>query len=172
MTDDTDDGGSLSRLGRVALGLGLALQASEDFRDMDHAIEYADSSGVPMPDHSLDTAGAGADGKARDGGSQIGQRKVRGDVAYMKTKAEQLTPTRSITKRTSQKEAELSATYIRSEYSNSIHVVPSGAMLGPASEWPAACRWRFARPGKYEIVAADALGERCDRCCFHASRST
>jgi len=50
MTDDTDDGGSLSRLGRVALGLGLALQASEDFRDMDHAIEYADSSGVPMPD--------------------------------------------------------------------------------------------------------------------------
>ena len=51
MTDDTDnDGGPLSRLGRVALGLGLALQASEDFRDMDHAIEYADSSGVPMPD--------------------------------------------------------------------------------------------------------------------------
>jgi len=50
MTDDTDDDGSLSRLGRVALGLGLALQASEDFRDMDHAIEYADSSGVPMPD--------------------------------------------------------------------------------------------------------------------------
>ncbi|WP_435161056.1 DoxX family protein [Halorubrum sp. SY-15] len=50
MTDDTDDGGSLSRLGRVALGLGLALQASEDFRDMDHAVEYADSSGVPMPD--------------------------------------------------------------------------------------------------------------------------
>ena len=50
MTDDTDDGGSPSRLGRVALGLGLALQASEDFRDMDHAIEYADSSGVPMPD--------------------------------------------------------------------------------------------------------------------------
>ncbi len=50
MTDDTDDGGSLSRLGRVALGLGLALQASEDFRDMDHAIEYADSAGVPMPD--------------------------------------------------------------------------------------------------------------------------
>ena len=50
MTDDTDGGGSLSRLGRVALGLGLALQASEDFRDMDHAVEYADSSGVPMPD--------------------------------------------------------------------------------------------------------------------------
>ena len=50
MTDDTDDGGSLSRLGRIALGLGLAAQASEDFRDMDHAVEYADSSGVPMPD--------------------------------------------------------------------------------------------------------------------------
>jgi putative oxidoreductase len=39
-----------SRLGRVVLGLGLALQASEDFRDMEDNVEYAESAGVPMPD--------------------------------------------------------------------------------------------------------------------------
>ncbi|WP_049985061.1 DoxX family protein [Halobellus rufus] len=56
MTADTErvdsDGGSadLSRIGRVLFGLGLALQASEDFRDMDGTIEYAESAGVPMPD--------------------------------------------------------------------------------------------------------------------------
>ncbi|CQH55461.1 DoxX domain protein [Halobacterium hubeiense] len=49
MTDQTDDR-SLSTLGRVALGLGLAAQASEDFRDMEDAVEYAESAGVPMPD--------------------------------------------------------------------------------------------------------------------------
>jgi uncharacterized membrane protein YphA (DoxX/SURF4 family) len=50
MTDDTGSGsGALARLGRIALGLGLALQASEDFRDLDDAIDYADSEGVPMP---------------------------------------------------------------------------------------------------------------------------
>ncbi len=51
MTDSTEnDPRSLSTLGRVALGLGLALQASEDFRDMDDTVEYAESAGVPMPD--------------------------------------------------------------------------------------------------------------------------
>jgi uncharacterized membrane protein YphA (DoxX/SURF4 family) len=40
----------LSRLGRVLLGLGLALQASEDFRDMEDTVEYAESAGVPMPE--------------------------------------------------------------------------------------------------------------------------
>ncbi|SMO45090.1 DoxX family protein [Halorubrum cibi] len=45
---DADD--SLSRLGRVALGLGLALQASEDFRDMEDTVAYADSAGVPLPE--------------------------------------------------------------------------------------------------------------------------
>ncbi len=40
----------LSRIGRVLLGLGLAGQASEDFRDMEGAIEYADSEGVPLPE--------------------------------------------------------------------------------------------------------------------------
>ena len=51
MTDDTTDGsGAPSRLGRILLGLGLALQASEDFRDMEDTIEYAESAGVPMPD--------------------------------------------------------------------------------------------------------------------------
>ncbi|WP_435125556.1 DoxX family protein [Halobaculum sp. D14] len=53
MTEQTDPDGdddSLSRLGRVALGLGLALQATEDFRDMDDTVSYAESAGVPMPD--------------------------------------------------------------------------------------------------------------------------
>ncbi len=40
--------GSLSGLGRILFGLGLALQASEDFRDMDDTVEYARSAGVPM----------------------------------------------------------------------------------------------------------------------------
>ena len=47
MTDDTE---SPSTLGRALLGLGLALQASEDFRDMDDTIGYAESAGVPMPE--------------------------------------------------------------------------------------------------------------------------
>lgn len=46
-TDDTDTPGGL---GRLLLGLGLALQASEDFRDMDDTIEYAESAGVPAPE--------------------------------------------------------------------------------------------------------------------------
>ncbi|MCD2202656.1 DoxX family protein [Halobacterium sp. KA-6] len=51
MTESTEnESRSLSSLGRVALGLGLALQASEDFRDMDDTVEYAESAGVPMPD--------------------------------------------------------------------------------------------------------------------------
>lgn len=37
-------------IGRVLLGLGLALQATEDFRDMDDTVEYAESAGVPMPE--------------------------------------------------------------------------------------------------------------------------
>ncbi|ELZ35076.1 DoxX family protein [Halogeometricum pallidum JCM 14848] len=41
---------SLSTLGRVLFGLGLALQASEDFRDPEGQIEYAESAGVPMPE--------------------------------------------------------------------------------------------------------------------------
>jgi len=58
MTDDdtddaeatTSDRGAPSRLGRVLLGVGLAAQASEDFREMDETIEYAESAGVPAPD--------------------------------------------------------------------------------------------------------------------------
>ncbi|MFC7187284.1 DoxX family membrane protein [Halorubrum yunnanense] len=60
MTDDdgdtgvddetTDDAGAPSRLGRALLGIGLAAQASEDFREMDETIEYAESAGVPAPD--------------------------------------------------------------------------------------------------------------------------
>ena len=42
--------GAPSRLGRVLLGVGLAAQASEDFRDMEDTIEYAESAGVPAPD--------------------------------------------------------------------------------------------------------------------------
>jgi len=37
-----------ARIGRVLFGLGLALQASEDFRDMDDTVEYAKSADVPM----------------------------------------------------------------------------------------------------------------------------
>lgn len=51
MDDSSESGGGRpSRLGRVALGLGLALQASEDFRDMEDNVEYAESAGVPMPE--------------------------------------------------------------------------------------------------------------------------
>jgi len=47
MESDTTD--SLSMLGRVLFGLGVALQATEDFREMDETIEYADSADVPLP---------------------------------------------------------------------------------------------------------------------------
>ncbi|MDB9248579.1 DoxX family protein [Halorubrum ezzemoulense] len=49
-SDEATGRGAPSRLGRVLLGAGLAAQASEDFRDMDDTIEYAESAGVPMPD--------------------------------------------------------------------------------------------------------------------------
>ncbi len=45
---ERDSDRSFSRLGRILFGLGLALQASEDFRDMEDTIEYARSAGVPM----------------------------------------------------------------------------------------------------------------------------
>ena len=41
-------GNNPSTVGRVLFGLGLTLQASEDFRDMDETIEYAESAGVPI----------------------------------------------------------------------------------------------------------------------------
>ncbi|MDS0259653.1 DoxX family protein [Haloarcula sp. S1CR25-12] len=51
MTDESADSESTNfRLGRLVFGLGMALQASEDFRDMDDTIEYAESAGVPLPD--------------------------------------------------------------------------------------------------------------------------
>jgi uncharacterized membrane protein YphA (DoxX/SURF4 family) len=34
---------------RAALGLGLALRAAADFRDLEDSVEYAESAGVPMP---------------------------------------------------------------------------------------------------------------------------
>ena len=49
-TDESTGRGAPSRLGRVLLGVGLAAQASEDFRDMDDTIEYAESAGVPLPE--------------------------------------------------------------------------------------------------------------------------
>ena len=48
MKSDTTD--TLSTLGRVLFGLGVALQATEDFREMDETIEYADSADVPLPE--------------------------------------------------------------------------------------------------------------------------
>ncbi len=48
-SDSTDTARRPSTPGRVLFGLGLALQASEDFRDMDDTIEYAASADVPLP---------------------------------------------------------------------------------------------------------------------------
>ncbi|TSD14792.1 DoxX family protein [Haloglomus irregulare] len=48
-SDDGDDGAPFG-LGRVLFGLGMALQASEDFRDMEDTVDYAESAGVPMPE--------------------------------------------------------------------------------------------------------------------------
>jgi putative oxidoreductase len=46
----SDDTAAPGGLGRLLFGLGLALQASEDFRDMEDTVEYAESAGVPAPD--------------------------------------------------------------------------------------------------------------------------
>jgi len=46
----TTGGNAPSRIGRVLLGVGLAAQASEDFREMDETVEYAESADVPMPE--------------------------------------------------------------------------------------------------------------------------
>lgn len=50
MTENSENDNSTFRLGRLVFGFGMALQASEDFRDMDDTIEYAESAGVPFPD--------------------------------------------------------------------------------------------------------------------------
>lgn len=50
-TVPTDESQStLFWFGRLLFGLGLALQASEDFRNMEETIEYAESAGVPLPE--------------------------------------------------------------------------------------------------------------------------
>lgn len=46
----TDDGTTPGGIGRLLFGLGLALQATEDFRDMEDTVSYAESAGVPAPD--------------------------------------------------------------------------------------------------------------------------
>ncbi|MFB6205176.1 MAG: DoxX family protein [Haloglomus sp.] len=48
--DESDDPGAPFGIGRILFGLGMALQASEDFRDMEDTVEYAESAGVPMPE--------------------------------------------------------------------------------------------------------------------------
>lgn len=51
MRDDTTESESEAfPFGRLIFGLGMALQASEDVRDMDDTIDYAESAGVPDPD--------------------------------------------------------------------------------------------------------------------------
>ncbi|EMA00981.1 Uncharacterized membrane protein YphA, DoxX/SURF4 family [Haloarcula vallismortis] len=45
-----DSSRSWLALGRLLFGFGVALQAAEDFRHMEDAIEYAESAGVPAPD--------------------------------------------------------------------------------------------------------------------------
>ncbi|MDS0283387.1 DoxX family protein [Haloarcula onubensis] len=48
--DTAEREGTEFRLGRLVFGLGMALQATEDFRDMDDTVDYAESAGVPFPD--------------------------------------------------------------------------------------------------------------------------
>jgi putative oxidoreductase len=48
-TRNEDDGAPFGPA-RMLFGLGMALQASEDFRDMEDTVEYAESAGVPMPE--------------------------------------------------------------------------------------------------------------------------
>lgn len=55
-TKSKSESGGISRPGRMLFGLGLALQASEDFRDMDDTIEYAKSAGVPMAEYAAPIA--------------------------------------------------------------------------------------------------------------------
>jgi uncharacterized membrane protein YphA (DoxX/SURF4 family) len=49
-TDEADESKPPCRVGRLFVGLGLALQASEDFRDMESTVDYAESAGVPVPE--------------------------------------------------------------------------------------------------------------------------
>lgn len=49
-SSDVETDGSPSQLGRILFGAGLAFQATEDFRDMDETVEYAESAGAPMPE--------------------------------------------------------------------------------------------------------------------------
>lgn len=51
-TEKIPDRERLSRFGRLLFGLGLTLQASEDFRDMEDTVEYAQSAGVPMAEYA------------------------------------------------------------------------------------------------------------------------
>ena len=54
---ETDHGhGRPFGIGRLLFGLGLALQASEDFRDMDDTVEYAKSADVPMAEFAAPLA--------------------------------------------------------------------------------------------------------------------
>jgi len=50
MTENSENNNVPFRLGRFVFGLGMALQASEDFRDMEDTVDYAESAGVPFPD--------------------------------------------------------------------------------------------------------------------------
>jgi putative oxidoreductase len=50
VSDEVDASNTPWLVGRLLVGLGLALQATEDFRDMEGTIEYAESAGVPEPD--------------------------------------------------------------------------------------------------------------------------
>ena len=61
--------------------------------------------------------------------------------------------------------------FIRSTKYSGIHIVPSGARAGPAEGWKTVCSWKFAGLGRYEEVAADALGERCIRCFGRKSQA-
>ena len=59
---------------------------------------------------------------------------IKEEVKSMKQSARMLTPPEAVTKATTEKEATMKMKYIRSDYSDTIHMVPSGAETGPATE--------------------------------------
>ena len=50
MSESSETATAPATVGRLLFGLGVALQATEDFREMDDTIDYAESAGVPVPE--------------------------------------------------------------------------------------------------------------------------
>jgi len=50
MSESSETATAPATVGRLLFGLGVAFQATEDFREMDDTIDYAESAGVPVPE--------------------------------------------------------------------------------------------------------------------------